>query len=863
LESSQSTPWSETEGTVNFASLREGSLFLEVSSGYGPISVEVVDAAGASPLLLLGSRVKMEGFCETAHTPGGQRVAGAMVTPGMAQVRVLDVPSGQWTRYPLQSVGQLAAVNVEPEDDLITHVRGRIVARQEDGKASLQDETGVVELQLAAPVEQTNKLVEVLGRLRRSETNIVLTCAVLRLPAGPANATDQLPLLTSVRQVKQLSREQAQQGYPAKIHGVITLVRGDLSGFIIQDDTSAIDVWWTPYSNTSQPRVGDYWEVEGETFAEFSPNIRAHSATRLGAGTLPDPIHPAWDQLLNGSLDTLYVEVQGIVTATEPDAVMLLTRDGKIRVLLSPVTPELLKHRENALVRIRGCVVPVRDQLSHQVQVGQIRLSNVSLNMDEPPPADPFAAVLKHASELLLFDARAGSLQRVKVAGQVMHVADGEIFLRDGDNTVRVLPQKSVKILAGDLAEVVGFPKLGGPSPVLCEALVRPTGHAPLPQPLRLGGDALFSTGHDGLYILVEAQLLGVSGNETEKWLELQSGSREFVARLENRRSSLLKLVPGSRLQLTGVYSDLSGGPGQPFTSFELLLNSPLAVNVLELPPWWTLRRALIFAGGLAGIILAALFWIVLLRRRVEERSAQLATEVRRREQIQRQSALEKERTRIAKDMHDQLGTSVTQVSLLAELARKNAGDPRQTAAHAEKISATALELGRTLDEIVWAVNPKNDSLDRFCDYVAVQAQELFQLTDVLCRVDLPPEMPGYPLSAEVRHNVFLAAKEALNNVVRHAKAREVWVRFKWEAATFQITIVDDGRGFDAAAKPGLRNGLQNMKKRLEEAGGRFAIASQPGRGTEVTLEIRLASAEPNGLPGPAESSVATNSSDS
>jgi signal transduction histidine kinase len=213
---------------------------------------------------------------------------------------------------------------------------------------------------------------------------------------------------------------------------------------------------------------------------------------------------------------------------------------------------------------------------------------------------------------------------------------------------------------------------------------------------------------------------------------------------------------------------------------------------------------------------------------------------MRRREQFQRQNELEKERIRIARDMHDQLGANVTEVGLLAELNMENVGNPDKVLANAKQIFQTASELGRSLDEIVWAVNPKNDSLDKFCDYMAVQAQELFQLTDVLCRVDLPPEMPDYPLCAEVRHNLFLAAKEALNNVVRHAQAREVWMRFKLGEGRFQISIVDDGIGFVPEQKQSLRNGLQNMKARIEDVGGCFTVVSRPHGGTEVTFVIAL-----------------------
>ncbi|HTI98971.1 MAG TPA: PA14 domain-containing protein [Dongiaceae bacterium] len=850
LAPDQNYRWAEVEGTVNFAYERGGSLFLELSSAYGLLSVELADGTGCSPLLLLGSRVRVDGFCQSAHMPGGQEVAATLVTPGMEQIQLLEIAPGQWNRYPVRPIREVLHQLVAVTDEEIVHVRGQAGIGPDGWRLVVRDETGDINVEMAQPLPaDLGATVEVIGRLIRSETNIVLRCGICREPPAPrAPDSGKLPLLTTVQQVKQLTREQAQRGYPVKIRGVITLVRGTGTGFIIQDDTSAIDVWWPPNASTSLPRVGDYWEVAGETFADFSPNIRSRHAVRLGAGTLPEPLRPAYDQLLNGSLDTRYVEVQGILTAIEPDGVTLLVRGGKIGLLLSAVPPDSLQRYAGALVRIRGCVVPLRDEKSHQVEVGRLRLSNVSLSVDEPAPLDPFALPAKRAAELLLFDARAGSFQRVKIAGQILHAADREFYLQDGTNAVRVLTAGPAAVTAGDLVEAVGFPELGGALPVLREALLRQTGTAALPAPVPRSGEALFSKKNDGQLIAVTARLVGMSGSQSEKFLELQTDGREFGARLEVRNGLLPELKPGSLLEVAGVYAEPGGNSGAAALagSFELLLNAPDAVKVLERPPWWTLQRALMFAGGLAVVVLAGLFWIVLLRRRVEERTAELAREIQQREHIQQQNALERERSRIAKDMHDQLGTSVTQVSLLAELTKNHAADPGKTVGHAARIGQTAFELGRTLDEIVWAVNPKNDSLDKFCDYMAVQAQELFQLAPVLCRVDLPPEMPKYPLTAEVRHNLFLATKEALNNVIRHANAREVWIRFQLTAGQFQISIVDDGQGFDLQTPRPERNGLQNMRKRLEDAGGRFAIASRPGGGTKVTLILEL---PPGGMP--------------
>lgn len=839
---SQNHRWMAVEGTVTFGWKQLDSLFLEINSVYGPMNIEVVDGEGSSVLLLLGSRVRVEGFCQTASLPGGQATVASMSTLSLKQVEVLETSSLQWDRMARKTIGELIGRRVSPADEEVVRIQGMASSGGDSHTLTLQDETGSVDVNIIQPISKDfTGTVDVVARVMRSETNVSLCCGLYRKGEDPGYGSNSLPVLTSVGQVKQLTREQARKGYPAQLRGVITHVRSGGSGFILQDDTAAIDVWWTYGESISLPRVGDYWSVEGRTFAGFAPNVRAAKASRLGLGVMPEPLHPAWDQLLNGSLDTRYIEIQGIVTEELPDGVILLTQNGRICVRL-PRDNRAWVNCENALVRVRGCVVPIRDEHSQQVQVGEIRLSNISLSVDEVAPADLFQVGVKRVKELLLFDARASSLQRVRVAGQVMHARGSELFLLDETNALRVILRQPVTVAPGDLVEAVGFTELGSQFPVLREARVRKTGNAPMPEPERIPAAQFLTNSYEGLYLSVEARLLDKGGNLGEKFLAMQMGSREFTARVDSRQDVFQNLIPGSMLALTGVYSGLRDGenPRQRLASFELLLNSPSAVRVLTLPPWWTLHRALAVAAGLLVLIVAGMFWIALLRRRVEERTVQLAEEIRQREQAQQQSLLEKERIRIAKDMHDQLGTNVTQIGLLAELTKKNINDPERVAAQSEKIFQTAFDLGRTLDEIVWAVNPRNDALDKFCDYIAFQAQELFQLTDVLCRVDLPPDIPSRSLSAEVRHNLFLAAKEALNNAARHARASEVWVRFTWEDERFEITISDDGAGFDIATASTLRNGLANMKKRLEDIGGSFSMISKPGRGTSVTLSIPL-----------------------
>ncbi|MEO6036481.1 MAG: histidine kinase, partial [Verrucomicrobiota bacterium] len=201
----------------------------------------------------------------------------------------------------------------------------------------------------------------------------------------------------------------------------------------------------------------------------------------------------------------------------------------------------------------------------------------------------------------------------------------------------------------------------------------------------------------------------------------------------------------------------------------------------------------------------------------------------RKMELVQRQRAIERERSRIARDIHDDLGASLTRITMLSESMR---GELEGRAAeNAEQVYRTARETTRALDEIVWAVNPKHDTLDSLASYLGRYAQSFLSATPIRCRLDVPLQMPVWSLTAEIRHNVFLAFKEALNNVVKHAAASEVKVSMELLPNGFLLCVADDGHGFEthktsegmgaARSRSGTAgNGIFNMQKRLEEIGG-------------------------------------------
>jgi len=221
----------------------------------------------------------------------------------------------------------------------------------------------------------------------------------------------------------------------------------------------------------------------------------------------------------------------------------------------------------------------------------------------------------------------------------------------------------------------------------------------------------------------------------------------------------------------------------------------------------------------------------------------------RKLERLEHQRDIERERSRIARDIHDDLGAHLTRITMLSESVRGELGNSPQTSGELNQIYDTARELTRSMDEIVWAVNPKHDTLESLTSYLEKFAQDLLATATIRCRLDLPVQFPEWRLTAEVRHNVFLAFKEALHNVVRHAAATEVRIVLTLEKIAFELSITDDGRGFaphpekitaDDAGRFSSGNGLENMIRRLREIGGSCEIQTAPGRGTKVIFKVLL-----------------------
>ena len=245
------------------------------------------------------------------------------------------------------------------------------------------------------------------------------------------------------------------------------------------------------------------------------------------------------------------------------------------------------------------------------------------------------------------------------------------------------------------------------------------------------------------------------------------------------------------------------------------------SIRIIITPPWWQAWWFKTIAVlTIAGIFGSSVRYITIQR-------------------YKRRLALEKERTRISNDMHDEVGSSLTKISILSELAKQKAKDPKLKS-DVEKISESASEVVDNISEILWAINPQNDTLDNLLAYIREYAAETLELKNIDYKIELPDDIPHLPISAETRRNIFLVIKESLNNTIKYADANRVDIKVIFSERKLEITVKDDGKGFNAENTRRFGNGLLNMKKRMEDIGGEFVLNSKIGSGTETRLSLYI-----------------------
>jgi signal transduction histidine kinase len=364
--------------------------------------------------------------------------------------------------------------------------------------------------------------------------------------------------------------------------------------------------------------------------------------------------------------------------------------------------------------------------------------------------------------------------------------------------------------------------------------------------PAQVTPDEALTGNHDCQLIQISARLIDRAVHGSERYLVLQESNFIFQASLKHStgRDDFALLENGSRVSVTGVCRIEPGqwqaGDNWRAKSFNVQLRSPGDVVLLQAPPWWTLKRMLWIAAALAFVTLAAFVWVAVLRRRVAERTRELEIQIQKRQFAERTREIEQERARVAHNLHDDLGSDLTEVNMLTTLVKSptTSGDEKQR--YLNELGETALRMVTSLDEIVWAVNPRNDTIASLASYFGSYAQRLLDLASVSCGLDIQPDLPERPLDPKFRQELFFAFKEAVTNVVRHASATQVWLRISVRDNGLIVEVSDNGHGFDINNHHAGNDGIANMKDRLKSVDGDCEITSNTKDGTTVRFRAPL-----------------------
>jgi signal transduction histidine kinase len=477
-----------------------------------------------------------------------------------------------------------------------------------------------------------------------------------------------------------------------------------------------------------------------------------------------------------------------------------------------------------------------------------------------PPPADAFAVAEVPLGNALGFSPQGPDLHRRRVRGTVTLSKPGSYFyLQDGRQALRINTRQADVLRPGDRVEAAGFLVLEHHRAEMQEAVFRRQDQGPAPVPLEIGRSqalvreprASYSPAqdYDDYLVAVRGRLVSIDHKHGEPLrLNLECDGAlvpvEFASAPAGDFAASLR--PGSELRVSGVCT-VTFSNSLPVVDWpepvgmRLLLRGAEDVVVIRASPWWTPARLSAALGLTAGVLLVSLIWVVLLRRRVTQRSAELAEEMRARRDaaVEFESTL-RERNRLAADLHDTTEQALTGLAFQLEATEALQGrSPERSQQH---LGLARQLLGRSREDLrrsIWNLRAsplENNTLTEALHEVVADRSAGLTVTITVEGHGQPRALPDF-----VAGNLLLLAQEGITNALKHAAPTQIKLDLRFGDHDLTLTIRDDGTGFDPPAASGPKDGhfgLQGMRERMKRLGGRLELRSRPGEGTTVTATV-------------------------
>lgn len=694
--------------------------------------------------------------------------------------------------------------------------------------------------------------MSVLITLRHLAIGVIISFATLSVTAQT---------LTNAAQIRQLSWDEAAQGLPARVRGVVTYYDPDNHLAFVQDPTAGtfVDPQWRivePEGFAGSIEAGMEVELTGRTMpGRFAPFLSQRPLAKIlgRVRAMPVPQQPLRGQLLEPSFHSQWIQLEAFVRGVERDGNRLLlkmTHGPRHFDALVPgdwtgrPPPANLIRSDVRISGVYGSVFNDRRQL-----VG-MRLHVPSLEHVEildPGMSVAFRQLPRRISEIMQF--KPHETERIHLSGTVLlHLPGKGFYLRGEDGAIWVGSDHESNLEAGAHVSVVGFPRAGDLRPVLLDAVVQRLEATHDPQPIFVRAEKIMAIALDGDLVSTEARLVDLLEPADQSLLLLQSGGVTFHARLLHNDAAAETLEPGSMLQLTGICVMQSTTDFEQFGSTDNLLQShtrPVAfdlivrdrsdIEVLQLPPWWTPERIRNAVMGLIAIAAAAGLWGLLLRRKVREQTAVISERI----ELER---ISEERARIARELHDtleqelvgitmQLDTAVARLESSPDRARQSLDRARAMIRHSQSEARQS----------VWdlrAANLSSTCLEHALRelLLPLQASE-GPVIEVATGIE-----DSLPFDGVAKNHILRIAQESVTNALKHARATKIRVHLKTDTESLNLLITDNGAGFDPAANEDRNGhfGLIGMRERAGKLNAQIALDSEPGSGATISLKVPL-----------------------
>jgi PAS domain S-box-containing protein len=635
------------EGRVESVSVGRVHLDFKLVGTNGEMVVKVPDAQLQEISLFAGCRVRVRGIVEPVLERDGRRVAGTIWLADLDDLALAARSQGDWDLWPKYALESLWRTNCPAAPGSPVRVTGKFIEFAAQDRLVIASGSGTNQVIIHTrekPALRADGCVEAIGFLGREGHEPVLRPAQWRLAGANLGRQESLPEqdnvagpVTGIRQIYERLAKNPGQGFPVRIHGVITFIDLGLSSFYLQDGPDAILVEGQ-YQAGLAPRLhqeGLYIELEGEVDPNQAMVNATSSVKVLGKGRLPTPRQCSWEALMSGKEDRQWVQVEGVVSACQCHRLTLVVTGGRLVVWFNDLDRESEGRLLGSVVRVNGVCDAVRNDRDRRLGLRLMAPCGECVEMVRAAPRDPFSLPLLPLRRVMESDSpEAGQpIRLLKTAGVVTYAGPRLLFIQQGDEGLRIYPRAGVQAGPGDQVEVVGFAEPDGFSPKLVQALVRKVGTASLPAANPIDVLQAELSVQDATRGQIEGTVVGASARESVQVLELQDATqqRRFSAIIPAATNLLSRLAVGSRVRLAGVFkaeTDMLPDFGQALTSFQMYVNSGADIQVLAQPPWWTARHTLLGLGALGFILLLALAWVSLLRNQVRLQTAQLQSEI-------------------------------------------------------------------------------------------------------------------------------------------------------------------------------------------------------------------------------------------